>query len=271
MTSLTPFASGDEDDGLAAIDQPGATLASLVDHLMEAASPVAFQVVFQRRTSWQSDAEIRKKKIRRRRTGHLLPGDRWLLPGGRRSAEQSRRKQLSESVAKRIEYIDAKNPKRSFTANIRAVGVPTGDESRDDLAAQMKALRPVFDPQSTAPITKSKENDSVLAAFVKRRRRRTLRQLSSSCLTERLRRAGARPDRISYSVGRNSNFVLVPSSEQLTVEGTRGTRAEQQSRNPLPWPNPDLVQQFQEGMAIGYALDENGSPQPNPIRIPPNP
>jgi len=64
--------------------------------------------------------------------------------------------------------------------------------------------------------------------------------------------------------------VLVPSSEQLTVEGTRGTRAEQQSRNPLPWPNPDLVQQFQEGMAIGYALDENGSPQPDPIRIPPN-
>jgi len=90
MTSLTPFASGDEDDGLAAIDQPGATLASLVDHLMEAASPVAFQVVFQRRTSWQSDAEIRKRRSRRR-TGHLLPGDRWLLPGGRRSAEQSRR------------------------------------------------------------------------------------------------------------------------------------------------------------------------------------
>ncbi len=41
-----------------------------------------------------------------------------------------------------------------------------------------------------------------------------------------------------------ANFVLVPSSEQLTVEGTRGTRAEQQSRNPLPWPNPDLIQQF---------------------------
>jgi DNA helicase HerA-like ATPase len=30
-----------------------------------------------------------------------------------------------------------------------------------------------------------------------------------------------------------------------------------------------LIQQFQEGMAIGYALDENGEPRPDPIRIPP--
>jgi len=30
---------------------------------MEAASPVAFQVVFQRRTSWQSDAEVRKEDL----------------------------------------------------------------------------------------------------------------------------------------------------------------------------------------------------------------
>jgi len=124
MTSLTPFAFGDEDDGLAAIDQPGATLASLVDHLMEAASPVAFQVVFQRRTSWQSDAEIRKEDLVDGRDTFFqeIVGSFLEVEDQRANHDE---KQLSESVAKRIEYIDAKNPKRSFTANIRAVGVPT--------------------------------------------------------------------------------------------------------------------------------------------------
>jgi len=90
MTSLTPFASGDEDDGLAAIDQPGATLASLVDHLMEAASPVAFQVVFQRRTSWQSDAEIRKEDPSTDGT-----------PSSRRSLAPSWRSKISGAITTR--------------------------------------------------------------------------------------------------------------------------------------------------------------------------
>jgi len=268
MTSLTPFAFGDEDDGLAAIDQPGATLASLVDHLMEAASPVAFQVVFQRRTSWQSD-EIRKEDLVDGRDTFFqeIVGSFLEVEDQRANHDE---KQLSESVAKRIEYIDAKNPKRSFTANIRAVGVPTCDEARDDLAAQMNSLRPVFDPID-GPYYEV-EGERLRAGGFREKTKEKNAQTALQQLLDREITAGrgkTRPDFV-LSGAELANFVLVPSSEQLTVEGTRGTRAEQQSRNPLPWPNPDLVQQFQEGMAIGYALDENGSPQPDPIRIPPN-
>ncbi|WP_197409754.1 hypothetical protein, partial [Haloferax profundi] len=49
-----------------------------------------------------------------------------------------------------------------------------------------------------------------------------------------------------------------------------GTRAEQQSRNPLPRPHQDLMGEFRDGMAIGYALDENGEPEDVPMCIPPN-
>ena len=269
MTSLTPFASGDKDDGLAAIDQPGATLASLVDHLMEAASPVAFQVVFQRRTNWQSDAEIRKEDLVDGRDTFFQE-----IVGSFLEVEDQRgnhdEKQPSESVAKRIEYIDAKNPKRSFTANIRAVGVPTDDEAPDDFAAQMNALRPVFDPID-GPYYEV-EGERLRTGGFREKTKEKNAQTALQQLLDREITAGrgkTRPDFV-LSGAELANFVLVPSSEQLTVEGTRGTRAEQQSRNPLPWPNPDLVQQFQEGMAIGYALDENGSPQPDPIRIPPN-
>ncbi|MCU4719585.1 ATP-binding protein [Halapricum hydrolyticum] len=269
MTSLTPFASEDEDDGLAAIDQPGATLASLVDHLMEAASPVAFQVVFQRRTSWQSDVEIRKEDLVDGRDTFFqeIVGSFLEVEDQRSNHDE---KQLSESVAKRIEYIDAKSPKRSFTANIRAVGVPTGDEARDDLAAQMKALRPVFDPID-GPYYEVEGERLRTGGFREKTKEKNAQRALQQLLDRKITtgRGKTRPDFVLCGT-ELANFVLVPSSEQLTVEGTRGTRAEQQSRNPLPWPNPDLVQQFQEGMEIGYALDENGSPQPDPIRIPPN-
>ncbi len=67
-----------------------------------------------------------------------------------------------------------------------------------------------------------------------------------------------------------ANLTVVPSSQDLTVEGTRGTRSEQRSRNPLPRPHPDLMDEFREGMAIGYAIDENGSPENQPVCIPPS-
>jgi len=268
MTSLTPFAAGDGDDGLVAVDQPGATLASLVDHLMEAASPVAFQVVFQRRASWQSDAEVRKEDlVDGRDTFFQEVVGSFLEVEDQRSDHDE--KQLSESVAKRIEYIDAKNPKRSYTANIRAIGVPTDDESHDELAAQMNSLRPVFDPVDGPYYEVEGERlraDGFREKTKAKNARTALRRLLDREITTG--RGKTRPDFV-LSGTELANFVLVPSSKQLTVEGTRGTRAEQQSRNPLPWPNPDLVQQFQEGMAIGYALDENGAPQPDPIRIPP--
>jgi len=269
MTSLTPFASGNDDDELAAVDQPGATLASLVDHLMESASPVAFQVVFQRQASWQSDAELRKEDLVDGRDTFFQE-----IVGSFLEVEDQRinddEKQLHESVAKRIEYIDAKNPKRSFTANIRAVGVPTEDENHDELAAQMNSLRPVFDPVD-GPYYEIKGERLRADGFREKTKEKNAQTALQQLLAREITtgRGKTRSDFV-LSGAELANFVLVPSSEQLTVAGTRGTRAEQQSRNPLPWPNPDLVQQFQEGMTIGYALDENGSPQPDPIRLPPN-
>ncbi|WP_128478895.1 ATP-binding protein [Halorussus pelagicus] len=269
MTSLTPFDSGDGDDTLVAVDQPGAPLASLVDHLMEAASPVAFQVVFQRRASWQSDAELRKEDLVDGRDTFFqeIVGPLLEVEDQRSNHDE---KQLSEPVAKRIEYIDAKNPKRSFTANIRAVGVPADDEDRDELSAQMNSLRPVFDPVD-GPYYEVEGGRLRADGFREKTKEKNAQTALQQLLDREITtgRGKTRPDFV-LSGTELANFVLVPSSEQLTVEGTRGTRAEQQSRNPLPWPNPDLVQQFQDGMAIGHALDENGEPRPDPIRIPPN-
>ncbi|WP_226008318.1 ATP-binding protein [Natrinema salinisoli] len=268
MTSLTPFSAEETNGDLSSVDQPDAVLASLIDHLMEATAPAAFQVVFQRRSSWQSDAEVRKEDLVDGRDTFFQEVVGSLLEVEDQRSDQDER-QISESVEKRIEYIDAKNAKRSFTANIRAVGVPTED-TRDDLDARMDSLLPVFDPLdgSFYEVEGKRLRDSGFREKTKTKNAQAaLQRLLNSELTTG--RGKTRPELVLCGT-ELANFVLVPSSEQLTVEGTRGTRAEQQSRNPLPWPNPDLIQQFQEGMAIGYALDENGEPRPDPIRIPPD-
>src|SRR6056297_1468090 len=267
MTSLTPFPSGNPDESLPSVDQPGSTLASLIDHMIEAAAPVAFQVVFERRKSWQDDAGLRRQDLvdGRDTLSQEIFGSIFDI-----NDQRPDEKQLSGSVAKRIEYLDAKNSKRSFTVNVRAIGIPSEDETSAELTDQMDSICSVFDPldgpfyevegeriRSRGFRTKTKEKNA----------RATLRHILDREIV-----TGRGKTRPEFVLGSKelANFVLVPSSEQLTVEGTRGTRAEQQSRNPLPWPNPDLIQQFQDGMAIGYALDENGEPRPNPIRIPPN-
>jgi len=169
MTSLTPFTAEETDSDLSSADEPGAALASLIDHLMEATAPTAFQVVFQRRASWQSDAEVRKEDLVDGRDTFFQEVVGSFLEVEEQRSDQDDR-QLSEAVEKRIESIDAKNAKRSFTVNIRAAGVPV-DDTHDDLDGRMDSLLPVFDPLD-GPFYEVEGNASGTAASVRKRRRR---------------------------------------------------------------------------------------------------
>jgi len=115
MTSLAPFTGDDAEESPDAVDQPGSALASLVDGLTEASAPLAFQVVFQRRAGWQGDAELRKEDII---DGRDTWAQRYLGPLFESDDGSDRRNQedLSDTQAKRVGAIKAKNPKRSFTA-----------------------------------------------------------------------------------------------------------------------------------------------------------
>nr|WP_152421669.1 primase-like DNA-binding domain-containing protein [Halogeometricum pallidum] len=268
MTSLSPFTADDAEDTLSPVEQPGSALASLIDHLTEATVPIAFQVVFQRRASWQADAELRKDDVIDGRDtlaqeiiGPLFEDDE--------QSESRDRSQLSDSVTKRIEAIEAKDPTRSFTANIRAIGVPSSDDEHDALDERMQTLAPMFDPLDGPyyEIEAERVRDSGFRAATKERNAQAaLQQVLDREITTG--RGKTRPEFV-VSGRELANFVIVPSSEQLTVEGTRGTRAEQQSRNPLPRPHQDLMNEFRDGMAIGYALNDNGTAEDIPTHIPP--
>jgi len=268
MTSLSPFTGDDADDSPDAVDQPGSALAALVDDLTEASAPLAFQVVFQRRASWQGDAELRKEDIidgrdtwAQRVLGSLFEVDD--------SSDRRSREELRGTQAKRVGAIEAKNPKRSFTANIRALGVPAGDDEREALDERLQSLAPVFDTLDGPyyEVEAERVRDNGLRQAKKEQHARTAlhRFLNRELTTGR---GKTRPEFV-LSGRELANLVVVPSSEQLSVEGTRGARAEQQSRNPLPRPHQDLMEEFRDGMAIGYALDDTADAEEEPTHIPP--
>ncbi|GGL40687.1 hypothetical protein GCM10009037_25540 [Halarchaeum grantii] len=268
MTSLTPFTDGEDEESLSAVNQPGAALASLIDHVNDATEPLAFQVVFERRESWQSDAALRKEDIidSRDTRAQRIVGD--LLEFAELDDHGDR--ELSDLVERRLNAIEAMNPQRSFTVNVRAVGVPTSDTGTESLDTRLSSLAPVFDPLDgpfyDVEPKRIRESGFRAAKKEKNARKALQRLLDRDIVTGR---GKTRPDFV-LSGRELANFLLVPSSEQLTIEGSRGTRAEQQSRNPLPRPNPDLREQFRDGMAIGYALDETGETEDEPVRIPPD-
>ncbi|QLC35482.1 conjugal transfer protein (plasmid) [Halarchaeum sp. CBA1220] len=267
MTSLTPFTDGEDEESLSAVNQPGAALASLIDHVNDATEPLAFQVVFERRESWQSDAELRKED--------LIDGrDTWAqrIIGDLLEFEEYERdeRELSDIVERRLNAIEATNPQRSFTVNVRAVGVPTSDTGKDSLDERLSSLAPVFDPLDgpfyDVEAERVRESGFREAKKEKNARKALQRLLNRDIVTGRWKN---RPDFV-LSGRELAHFLLVPSAEQLSIEGSRGTRAEQQSRNPLSRPDPDLMSEFREGMAVGYALDETGEPENEPVRIPPS-
>ncbi|MFC6723483.1 conjugal transfer protein [Halobium palmae] len=268
MTVLTPFAE-DATDSLTTPDQPGDSLASLVDHLIEAEHPIAFQVVFQRKPDWTSDAEVRKENLIDGRDTFFQELVGPLLETNAQPSDRSER-QLSEPVKQRVERITAKTPKRTFTANVRALAVPVDDDAAEDLDARMEALRPVFDPLD-GPFYgiegQRLRNKGFRQATKEKHARKVLTRLVNRDLDTG--RGEKRPELV-LNGNELAHFIIAPSSKQLTVEGTRGTRAEQQSRNPLPRPHQDLMRQFREGMAIGHALDENGEPEKQPTALPPS-
>ncbi|WP_049969040.1 type IV secretory system conjugative DNA transfer family protein [Haloferax prahovense] len=268
MSSLTPLTATPDESTLPAVDEPGAVLASLIDHLNDAREPLAFQVVFQRRESWQADAELRKEDLNdgRDTLSQKILGD---LLDPELEYERRTRDELSDIVVKRLDAIDAVNPKRSYTTNIRAIGVPTNEAGRDALDDRLSSLAPVFDPLD-GPFYEIEATRLRDRGFRQSKKEQNARAALQRLLSREVAtgRGKTRPELVLCGA-ELANFVVVPSSERLTMEGSRGTRAEQQSRNPLARPNPDLMSEFREGMAIGYALDETGEAEKQPTRIPP--
>ncbi|WP_243645339.1 ATP-binding protein [Natrarchaeobius chitinivorans] len=228
-------------------------------------------MVWQRKADWIADAELRIEDLR---NGRDTFTQRYLgllfEPGDVDSAEYQRT--IGTETRNRIDRIEAKHPKRTFTVNTRAVALPAcGDGETDNrvetqldqLAQSLAALDGPFYELEGYRL----RSRGILNRTKRKRAQSVLERVLDGELT--IGRGKRRPDLV-LNADELANLTVVPSSQDLTVEGSRGTRSEQRSRNPLPRPHPDLMDEFREGMAIGYAIDENGEPEDEPVCLPPS-
>jgi Cdc6-like AAA superfamily ATPase len=174
MTTLTGFTEVFGQDLGPANDDRGRSrlpLVPAVKQIADANRPIAFQVVFQRRSDWSRDA--------RRRSGELLDGTDTLLQkilglesqgsrrrsgSGRSFLESTRRTSRSSQrrrsrspangglsrptgvgEASRYDLVKANTPKRTFLVNLRLLTLAVDGDEPDGLAATLNPLRSVFD------------------------------------------------------------------------------------------------------------------------------
>ncbi|MFP9061633.1 ATP-binding protein [Natrialbaceae archaeon A-chndr2] len=262
MTTIAPFVVDEPDEEYESERPP---LSAVVEVLHEMTAPTVYQILWQRKPDWRDDAEIRKMNLKEGRDtwAEDLIGS-WLEPVDADPADR----ELSQETKSRIQRIDGKHPRRTFTVNARAVAIARDDdiEIRAELEQLKAALDPLDGPFYELYGRRIREKGFLSRQKEKRAHRHLERVLDGEMTTGSGKK---RPDLV-FNADELANVIVVPSADDLTVEGSRGARSEQRSRSPLPRPNPDLMAQFREGMAIGYALDENSTIQPDPIRIPPN-
>jgi len=191
MTSLSPFTADDDEAELSAVDQPGGALASLVDHLMEATAPVAFQVVFQRRESWQADADLRKEDVidgRDTLAQEIIGSLRTRRPIG-----EPGQNQLSDAVAKRVEAIEAKNRSGRSPRTSEQSGFHPGTTVAVNSMSGCNHLSR-YSIRLTGRITRLTLNGCATAAFGQPRKNGTHERRCSGSWIVRSRPAVGRPD-----------------------------------------------------------------------------
>lgn len=268
-----------------------APLATAVERLTEATAPTALQVLFTRYSSWQKLAEGRKKQIETKHDGALQSArtsladmvygaDQERIRDRRRGrdpphvGESTRQTSSAASgeVASRQALIDQKGPSQTFLVNLRTVSVLSEDPQDVDraqavnnietLANAFNHLDGYFYHLDGSRVSKSLTNIRDPA------RKELSRLLNRSFNQSSMRK---RRPQLILNADELANFVAVPSAQTLTTEGSRGARGKERLRQPLPLPDPDLLEEFSgPGMAVGKPLRNRNEPLDQPIRIPPD-
>jgi DNA helicase HerA-like ATPase len=291
MAMFTDILEETEDEG-----KSDAPLAPLIDFFANSEIPLAFQVVWERMPDWTKKAQKRKTKLLKDRDtvkGKIMQELGDMVHGTSKETRRERRRShvdevgeaatSSESrtggrISKRSGLIDDKVPNRTFRANIRSVCIVTEQMDRQRVLNKMEELSSYLDhiegyfyglePQ----IIQDGGGEASRFSSIPEDDSRKATEEFHRFLTGDIVSGGGRnrPD-IILNGDELANFVVCPSAEDMTVEGSRGTRAEASTRDPLPRPDPDTMHQFhQDGLRLGYALDQSKEAEEEPTQLPPD-
>jgi len=265
MTTIPFFSTSVGEDS----DHSRAPLAPLIDQLADADHPIAFQTVFRRKADWAAEAREREQKLR---DGEDRMLDRVMSeifvesPDNKRGSVGGQQQFVDPGGKERVRSIQKKRPQRTFTVNLRAVALASDASEAERLDQRFDDLVPVFDHLSGDyyGVTGKRIHRGIPGRRNARKEFTRTRERSIN----RGRWGSTRPALV-LNADELANFVVIPPSTQMSTEGGRSAEAHPESRSPLPRPKAEHMEEFREGMAIGYALDENGEPEDEPTCVPP--
>jgi hypothetical protein len=248
------------------------TLQSLLTTVGGASVPTVVQLVFEPKDDWTAEVETRKRRVREQRDTLTQRVMGTIIPSGE---EKESDRDYTDGVRRRLAHLSAKNPKRTFTLNIRAATVPTRPawESEDvvDATDEVVEAECVLDALETSLDAFAGEYIELKANRVHDESSPTSTTLTRRLLDRELVTAGddGIASRVLSSSRRRVGIVVnpselarlatVPSGQNLPVEVSRDARTRKQESVPLPRPVPENINPFTgSGMTVGDALDETG-------------
>ncbi|RLM94333.1 hypothetical protein D3D01_15845 [Haloarcula sp. Atlit-7R] len=265
-------------------------LQTLFTHLEEAVDPTAYQVVFESKPDWDKQAQRRKKNIR---SGEF--DEPWLekyVLGGYETGED---RDLKAYEYRRIKLIENKRPKETFDINIRAISLaPKSDfsndasdpteppgEKQERIRETMQSLTPLLDPLDgvyygiTGEVAAKGDNgmginptaDEVVTNFFERNIVRTEDRRGTFTSLNLWNDPKQHPE-IVVNGRELGELIIIPSGEDMDSDVFRSTGTRDEDIEPLRRPRPAIHKGFSDGMALGYAYDENGIPEDDPTCLP---
>jgi len=249
QTRLKTFEAFHAEDG----SNNRVALSPLIETLANEDAPTVVQILLQPYPNWVHEASYRKRDIEEgtdTRLGRLSQ----MIMGIAEDYEPT------AGERQRLDELDAKNARRSFVVNVRAL-----QHDQDETVGTN--LQTAFGHVSNTSyeVTGNQADDptSVHEAL----RDRTLHQPSydSRIPFKRPQSRGIVADPAELG-----NFCLVDGSA-LADEGRRAIAPTPGERIPMPLPpEPQLDRYRSPGLTIGKPINQDGSPLPNPISLPPS-
>jgi hypothetical protein len=272
-----------------------APLATIIDNMAEVNHPIAMQVVFHRRRSWEFKATRRKSRIKKgidTPGGIVAAGLGALVMAVLGDPENQQDEDLSKDIEQgsgatedvdetgedqgsRFDQIDDNGTKETWKVNMRCLGFVPEGTSEDDKDELLKELDTISDAFNHLQGKFYRPAGRVVKDGIRERhgKRPTREELLEDFINREIRTTLFSKTRLQLLFNKEelANYVAVPGSDALTEAGRRAVRRSQTSRSPLELPYPEQLKFYQqEGIEIGYPLDKHGDPLDEPARVPPS-
>ncbi|MFB6362077.1 MAG: hypothetical protein ABEH59_12255 [Halobacteriales archaeon] len=255
LTRLTPFA--ELHDG----ERTHAPLAAVVETLAAAEGPLVYQALLRPLPDLTTQLEARQHALEANQdtTGDQLanalfgpPEGEWTPPAGDQT---------------RIEELTARNGRRAFAINARAVAAgPQGDaaDRTRELASAFAAVG-----RSCHQVIGTHHTGEAAAGVLEAIRNRTFHAPSYDALPSYLPFTGNRSRGIVADAAEAPSFCLL-GGEELTAAGGRAVASRPGERTALPRPPVDRLATYREpGLTIGRPLTQDGAADAAPVALPP--